>query len=354
VTLRRLGFVLPLLLPLLVLYGHALGGAWNFLAPFVLFVVLPIVDRFAGVDEQTVAVRGATAPGWRVWFDGLLYAWVPIQLALIAWGAHAVAVERDVVAAAGLTLSIGLLTGGVGITVAHELGHRLGRVERSLACLLLASVSYAHFYIEHNKGHHARVATPDDPATAREGESFPAFLLRTVPAQFRSAWEIESARLLAAGQRVITPANRMLWVVAAPVAIAAALGATFGARAAAFFAIQSIVAFSLLELVNYVEHYGLRRRRLADGRYERVQPAHSWNASQRVSNWYLFNLQRHSHHHANVNRRYEELEHYAAAPQLPAGYAVMILVAMVPPLWRRVMDPRLHAWQAGQAEPGAA
>lgn len=347
-TMRRLGFVLPLLLPLVVLYGHALGGAWTFLPALVLFVVLPIVDRLAGLDVETVAPRGATAPGWRVWFDGLLYTWVPIQLALIAWGAHAVAIETDPVAAVGLTLSVGLLSGGVGITVAHELGHRLGRLERSLACMLLASVSYAHFYIEHNKGHHARVATPDDPATAREGESFPAFLLRTVPAQFRSAWEIEAARLQAGGQGVWSPGNRMLWVVAAPVAMAAALGGTFGPRAAAFFAIQSVVAFSLLELVNYVEHYGLRRRRLEDGRYERVRPEHSWNASQRVSNWYLFNLQRHSHHHANVNRRYEELEHYASAPQLPAGYAVMILVALVPALWRRVMDPRLRAWQAGQ------
>jgi alkane 1-monooxygenase len=344
-TLRRLGFALPLLLPLAVVGGHALGGAWNFLAPLVLFVLLPLLDRLAGVDVETVAPRGSVGAGWHAWFDGLLYAWVPVQLLLIAWGARTVAAETDPVAAAGLTLSIGLLSGGVGITVAHELGHRLGRVERSLACVLLASVSYAHFYIEHNKGHHARVATPDDPATAREGESFPAFLLRTVPAQWRSAWEIESARLAAAARSHRSPANRMLWTVAAPAGIAAALGAAYGPRAVAFFAIQSVVAFSLLELVNYVEHYGLRRCRGADGRYERVRPEHSWNASQRISNWYLFNLQRHSHHHANVNRRYEELEHYADAPQLPAGYAVMILVALAPPLWRRVMDPRLRAWR---------
>jgi alkane 1-monooxygenase len=345
---RRLGFALPLLLPLVAVYGHALGGAWNLLPALVLFVLLPVVDRLAGVDVATVAPRGATGPGWRAWFDGLLYAWVPIQLALIAWGARAAAAEPDLGAALALEVSIGLLTGGVGITVAHELGHRLGRPERALSCVLLASVSYAHFHIEHNKGHHARVATPEDPATARAGESFPSFLRRTVPAQFRSAWEIEAARLAASGRGVRSVANRMLWVIAAPVGLAAALGAAFGPRAVAFFAVQSVVAFSLLELVNYVEHYGLLRRRLDDGRYERVRPEHSWNASQRVSNWYLFNLQRHSHHHANVNRRYEELEHYAAAPQLPAGYAVMILVALVPPLWRRVMDPRLHAWRTAQ------
>jgi alkane 1-monooxygenase len=141
----------------------------------------------------------------------------------------------------------------------------------------------------------------------------------------------------------------MLWVFAAPLAIAAGLGAAYGARGVAFFAVQSIAAFSLLELVNYVEHYGLVRRRLPDGRYERVLPEHSWNASQRISNWYLFNLQRHSHHHANVNRRYQELEHDADAPQLPAGYAVMVLAALVPPLWRRIMDPRLRTWRDARA-----
>jgi alkane 1-monooxygenase len=346
VLARRLGFLLPLLLPPLVVQGHALGGPSHFLAPLVLFVLLPVVDRVAGVDTVTVAPRGATAPGWRLWFDGLLYAWVPLQLALLAWGAYTVVDARSLVEALGLTLSIGLLTGGVGIVVAHELGHRQGRFARSCSCLLLATVAYAHFHIEHNKGHHVRVATPEDPATAREGEGFWRFLLRTVPAQFASAWHIEQVRLAAVRARPFGPRNRMLWVIAAPAAIGAALAAGAGGRAVAFFAGQAVVAITLLELVNYVEHYGLVRRRGADGRYERVQPRHSWNASQRVSNWYLYNLQRHSHHHANVNRRYEELEHDASAPQLPAGYAVMVLVAMVPPLWRGVMHPRLAAWRS--------
>lgn len=344
--LRRLGFALPLLLPLTVLYGHALGGGWNFLAPAVLFGLVPLLDRLVGVDTVTVAPRGEVGAAWRAWFDGVLYAWIPIQFALIGWGAWAASSATDPVAAAGLTLSIGLLAGGIGITIAHELGHRLRRFDRVLACALLASVAYAHFHIEHNKGHHVRVATPDDPATAREGEGFYAFLRRTVPAQFADAWRIERERLAATGRGTATAANRMLWVLAAPLAIAAGLGAALGPRAVAFFAVQAVLAFSLLELVNYVEHYGLRRRQLPDGRYERVRPEHSWNASQRISNWYLFNLQRHSHHHANVNRRYEELEHHASAPQLPAGYAAMVLAALVPPLWRRVMHPRLRAWRA--------
>ena len=312
---------------------------------------LPLADVLLGEDCMTAAPRRAVGRGWRAWFDAILYAWVPIQLALIVWGAAAVGAAfrpgalADPVALAGLVVSVGILSGGIGITVAHELGHRRGRINRSLACLLLGSVSYAHFHIEHNQGHHAHVATPLDPATARRGESFYHFLPRTLRDSFAGAWRTERARLAARGRGTASPRNRMLWFVAAPIVFATALRLAFGVAAALFFAAQSVVAFTLLELVNYLEHYELERRRGADGRYGRVGPEHSWNSSQRLTNWSLFNLQRHSHHHAQVTRRYQELEHVPGAPQLPTGYAAMILLALVPPLWHRVMDPRLAAWE---------
>ena len=358
--IRRLGFALPLLLPLLVLGGAAVGGAGNFAVPAFIFAVLPLGDALLGEDCVTVAPRGAVGRGWRAWFDAILYAWVPIQLALIVWGAAAVGAAfrpgavADPVALAGLVVSVGILSGGIGITVAHELGHRRGRIDRSLACLLLASVSYAHFHIEHNQGHHAHVATPLDPATARRGESFYRFLPRTLRDGYAGAWRIERARLAARGRGTASPYNRMLWLAAAPLLCMLALSLAFGVAAAVFFAAQSAVAFTLLELVNYLEHYGLERRRGADGRYERVAPEHSWNSSQRLTNWYLFNLRRHSHHHTRVARHYQELEHVAGAPQLPTGYAAMILLALVPQLWYRVMDPRLAAWQRSyRAAPAA-
>jgi len=356
---RRLGFLLPLLLPPLVVAGAALGGAGTWLVPAFIFGVLPVADALLGEDGVTVAPRGTVGRGWRAYFDAILYAWLPIQLALIIWGAAAAGAAwrpgaGGPLTVTGLVVSIGILTGGIGITIAHELGHRRGRVDRALSCLLLASVSYAHFHIEHNQGHHAHVATPLDPATARRGESFYRFLPRTLRDSFAGAWRIERARLAAAGRGSASPRNRMLWFVAAPLAFAGALGLAFGAAAAAFFAAQSAVAFTLLELVNYLEHYGLERRRGPDGRYERVRPEHSWNSSQRLTNWYLFNLQRHSHHHAHVTRHYEELEHVPGAPQLPTGYAAMVLLALVPPLWHRVMDPRLAVWQrALRAAPAA-
>jgi alkane 1-monooxygenase len=322
-----------------------LGGAWNFLVVGWVFVVLPLADLICGTDTGTAAPRGRTAPGWGIYFDAILIGWVPVQLGLLVFAVTVFPALDGALARVGFALSVGIVTGGVGIVVAHELGHRLGRPERALACVLLASVGYMHFYIEHNKGHHARVATDEDPASARPGESFWHFLPRTVYGGFASAWQLETARLRAAGRPALDVRNRMLWGIAAPLAVIVLAGLSAGGPAAALFIVQALGAITLLELVNYLEHYGLRRRRAADGRYERVGQQHSWNSSHRLSNWMTFNLQRHSHHHAQVMHHYQELEHAPAAPQLPAGYASMVLLALVPPLWRSVMDPRLAVWQ---------
>jgi len=351
VLLRRLGFLLPLLLPPLVVVGYRLGGAWNFLVVGWVFLVLPLVDLLVGTDTGTVAPRGQSARGWRIYFDAILLCWVPVQLGLLLFGAAVFPTVDGVLAQVGFALSVGVVTGGVGIVVAHELGHRLGRLERALACVLLASVAYLHFYIEHNQGHHARVATSEDPATARPGESFWQFLPRTLYCGIVSAWELETRRLDAMGLAALDPRNRMLWAFAAPLAALVIAGLGAGAPAVGFLLAQALVAITLLELVNYLEHYGLRRRRAGDGRYERVGQQHSWNSSHRLSNWMTFNLQRHSHHHAQVTRHYQELEHAPDAPQLPAGYAGMVLLALVPPLWRRVMDPRLAEWQQVHGAP---
>jgi alkane 1-monooxygenase len=250
--------------------------------------------------------------------------------------------------------SVGLITGGIGITVAHELGHRLGRRERWVSRLLLGSVCYAHFQIEHNKGHHSKVATPDDPATARFGESFYAFWPRTVFGGLIGAWHIERDALKKAAKPWWSLNNQMWWVVVLPVSMALVLGVLFGWRGVVFFFVQSFVAFSLLELVNYVEHYGLLRQRYADGSYETITAAHSWNATQQVSNWLLFNLERHSHHHIHQSRPYQTLKHMEEAPQLPAGYSALTLVVLIPTLWRALMDQRTidHRKTHGVPVPG--
>ena len=350
-TLRAAGFLLPLGLPGLVLAGAMGGGAWLVLVPAVVFGALPLIDHLVGVDDWNPAPDEERALADALWYRALLALYGVIHFALIAWAvAHAGAMtgwER-----LGLALTLGIVTGAIGITVAHELGHKRGVWERVLAWWLLASVAYAHFRIEHNKGHHGRVATPEDPASARLGESFWWFLPRTVGGSFMSAWNIERERLAVLGQGPWHPGNGVLRSVAST-ALLFALGAAWGgAVALGVLGVQALVAIGLLEAVNYVEHYGLERARHADGGWARVEPCHSWNASHRVTNWYLFNLQRHSHHHIDHARRFQTLRHLPESPQLPTGYSGMVLLALVPPLWRAVMDPRVQRYR--QTTPAAA
>ena len=348
--MRRLGFLAAYLIPGLTLAGYFIGG-WGFaLTPLFVFGALPALDWLVGrypvnAPESTYK-RIKDDP----FFHWITWLYVPIQWALVVWACSVAASGRLTSwELAGFLISVGLASGGVGITIAHELGHRSNRWEQFLAKTLLTSVSYTHFFIEHNQGHHARVATPGDPASARFGESFFRFYPRTVFGSYFSAWHLETKRLAKKGHRIWSGQNQMLQFAFCILACALSLGWAFGWVAPLFFFAQSVVAFTLLELVNYVEHYGLERRQLGSGRFEKVRPVHSWNASETVTNAFLFNLQRHSDHHAHANRRYQTLRHFDESPQLPTGYAGMILLALLPPLWRRVMDPKVARYQAALA-----
>lgn len=226
-----------------------------------------------------------------------------------------------------ISITIGLYTGGLGITVGHELCHKKEKLPRIIGDLLLASVCYQHFAVEHVKGHHLNVSTPEDPASARKNENVYTFLLRTISGSFIHALKIDSKEVLK-GMLLTTAFALISYLVSKEVFI--------------FFLIQSIVAILLLELVNYVEHYGLSRKELQNGRYEKVLPIHSWNSSHMFSNFLLFNLQRHSDHHALAHIPYTNLKHHEDAPQLPSGYPGMILLALIPPLWFRIMNPKLE------------
>jgi alkane 1-monooxygenase len=239
------------------------------------------------------------------------------------------------------------MVSGIAINTAHELGHKRASLERWLSKVALAQSGYGHFFIEHNRGHHVRVATPEDPASARLGESFWAFLPRTVWGSLTSSWELEKERLARTGSRPWTVKNDILNAWAMTVVLYAVLIAVFGWVVLPYLLIQAVVGASLLEVVNYLEHYGLLRRRREDGRYELTRPEHSWNSNNVASNVLLYHLQRHSDHHANPTRRYQALRHMDDAPQLPTGYAGMIVLAVIPPVWRRVMDHRLLAHYGG-------
>jgi len=278
------------------------------------------------------------------------YLYIPIQYAGLVfacwmWSHGNLSTLEDV----GLTLTVAMVS-GIAINTAHELGHKRDSLERWLSKVALAQSGYGHFFIEHNRGHHVRVATPEDPASARLGESFYRFLPRTVLGSLRSAWELERVRLRRVGTSMLSPKNDILNAWSMTLVLFAALVAIFGVVVLPYLLIQAVIGFSLLEVVNYLEHYGLLRQRREDGRFERTRPEHSWNSNSAASNVLLYHLQRHSDHHANPIRRYQALRHVDDAPQLPTGYAGMIVLAIVPPIWRAVMDHRVLQHYRGQLE----
>ena len=317
-----------------------------FWGPFFVFALMPALDVVAGVDLSNPREEDVPQLEADPYYQWVANLFLPIQYAGLLTSAWLLTrgglSTTDKV---GLTLTLGMVS-GIAIANAHELGHKKEVVERWLAKTVLAPSGYGHFVTEHNRGHHVRVATPEDPASSRLGESFWAFWPRTVVGGFRSSWRLEKARLEREGSSPWTPRNDVLNAWALSALLAAGLVAGFGLDLLPWLLVQAVIGFSLLEVVNYLEHYGLLRQKVGD-RYERTQPRHSWNANNVASNVFLYHLQRHSDHHANPMRRYQSLRHMEEAPQLPTGYAAMILLAVVPPVWRRVMDPRVVAHYGG-------
>ncbi|WP_067892745.1 alkane 1-monooxygenase [Nocardia vaccinii] len=329
---------------------QAVSPVWWWIGPILVYVLLPILDRFFGPDGQNPPDEVMEQLENDRYYRYCTYAYIPFQLISLVFASYLwtasnlswLGVEGglSVVSKIGLALSIGTV-GGVGINTAHELGHKKDELERWLSKITLAQTAYGHFYIEHNRGHHVRVATPEDPASARFGENFWTFLPRSVWGSLRSSWELEKARLGRMGKGPWTIRNDILNAWLMTLVLWGVLTAIFGPAILPYLVLQAVYGFSLLETVNYLEHYGLLRQRTATGRYERCTPEHSWNSDHIVTNIFLYHLQRHSDHHANPTRRYQILRSMDGAPNLPSGYASMITLAYFPPLWRRVMDHRV-------------
>ncbi|MDO8185180.1 alkane 1-monooxygenase [Conexibacter sp. JD483] len=343
---KRYAWLLGLLVPTLpfIAYGlvQATGlGVFWFFGPFLVFGIFPLADLIVGMDARNPpdsVIKWLEQDRYYRWCT---YAYIPIQyagliFACVQWSSG----DLSVVDSIGLALTMAMVS-GIAINTAHELGHKRASLERWLSKVALAQSGYGHFFIEHNRGHHVRVATPEDPASSRLGESFWAFLPRTVKGSLTSAWELEGVRLDRLGARHVSLKNDIINAWLMTVVLFAALTAVFGWVVLPYLLLQAVIGFSLLEVVNYLEHYGLLRQKREDGRYERTRPEHSWNSNNVASNVLLYHLQRHSDHHANPMRRYQALRHMDEAPQLPTGYAGMIVLATIPPLWRRVMDRRL-------------
>ncbi|MEU4625671.1 alkane 1-monooxygenase [Actinoplanes sp. NPDC023801] len=344
-----LALVVPALPFTALLIGTATGSAWAWwLTPVVILGLIPVIDLLVGDDRANPPEEAVPALQASPYYRWITYLFLPAQYGALAVTCAAWTRDPGVVGAAGLVLTAGLVN-GIAINTAHELGHKRETVERWLSKIALAPTGYGHFFVEHNRGHHVRVATPEDPASSRLGESYWRFWPRTVAGSLRSAWRLETSRHRLRGRSPWRPGNDILNAWAMTVVLFAALTWAFGLGVVPFLILQAVVGFSVLEAVNYLEHYGLLRQRNAAGRYEKVDPRHSWNSDRLTTNVFLFQLQRHSDHHANPLRRYQALRSFDVSPQLPAGYATMLLTALIPPLWRRVMDPRVLAHYGGDA-----
>lgn len=341
---KRYLWLLSPMVPVLALIGLGLHqysglGLFTWSGPFLIYGLIPLLDWLIGVDRNNPPEAAVAQLENDRYYRVIVYAYLPAQYALTAFGAWIVVNGNIAIwEYAGLIFTVGAIN-GIGINTAHELGHKRESLDRWLAKLTLAPVAYGHFFIEHNKGHHKNVATPDDPASSKMGESFWAFLPRTVVGSIRSAWNIERTRLERNGKSVWSADNENLQAWAMTVVLFGALTLWLGWLALPFLVLQAAYGASLLEVINYIEHYGLLRQALPDGRHERCQPRHSWNSNHIVTNLFLYQLQRHSDHHANPTRRFQALRHFDDSPQLPSGYASMLIPAYIPWLWFRQMDP---------------
>ncbi|GAA4524392.1 fatty acid desaturase [Amycolatopsis samaneae] len=340
-----IGLVVPSLAFLAVGMREFTGwGGWLWIGPVVILVIVPAIDLIAGLDRSNPPDDVIEALENDRYYRWITYLYLPIQYIGFVGAFWFIAKgDLSLVDKIGLAVSIGCV-GGIGINTAHELGHKKESHERWLSKVALAQSFYGHFYIEHNRGHHVRVATPEDPASSRVGESFYRFWPRTVWGSLKSAWNLEKKRYARRNQHPFRLGNDVLnaWLMSA--VLWAAMIIAFGVGVLPFLIIQAVVGFSLLEVVNYMEHYGMLRQRTGPdgtGRYERVDPSHSWNSNNIATNVLLYHLQRHSDHHANPTRRYQTLRDFEESPVLPTGYAGMIVLALVPPVWRRVMDRRV-------------
>ncbi|KAK4531831.1 hypothetical protein CCYA_CCYA09G2688 [Cyanidiococcus yangmingshanensis] len=334
----------------LVSFLSFLSKRWStaYAAIFLAFVLIPILDVALGLDEENPTKEELNPRRECFSYRLVIYFWPIVQWSFLLWAANVVA--KDVSLSAGSFVGLGVTAGllaAQGINVSHELFHKRNRFEQMLGKSILVSVCYGHFYIEHVYGHHKRVATPEDPATARYGESFYAFLPRTLVGSLVSAWRIEGKRLARRGQVVWSIRNEMLRFCIGSAVWFSAIWFLYGFRACRLFLLHSCVAIILLEMVNYIEHYGLERavmEVLSSGEkvYEPVSNFHSWNSSHRLTNYVLFKLQRHADHHTHAIRPYHLLHTTTDSPQLPAGYPTMIILLLFPPIWRRIMHPILE------------
>lgn len=320
-------------------------GYWSYATIVVAFVMLPIIEQIVPRSTDNYDTETAHKKSSQWIFDLLLFLNLPIIIGLASYlfytVQHNLTSTNELI---GLYLSVGIVLGACGINVAHELGHKSPKLHKIAAQALLMPCLYMHFYIEHNRGHHLHVATPKDPATSRKGENLYFFWLRSTSMSYIGAWSLEAKRLKKSTlvEKIIY--NQMVHFTIVQTAYLATVLLVFGMPALVAAITIALVSFLLLETINYIEHYGLRRNKKPNGRYERVMPRHSWNSNHELGRIMLYELTRHSDHHYLANKKYQVLDHHDDSPQLPLGYPASMIMALFPPIWFAVMNKKLEQY----------
>ena len=318
------------------------GGIMTLTAPFYVFIFIPVLEMLLKDYDMHYTNDEKEKRRYNRFFDVLLYLNIPFVFLILFFGFYQLFTNNySSLEYFGIVLSLGILLATNAINVAHELGHRTNTFDRSLAKLLLLPCLYMHFYLEHNFGHHKNVATPQDPATSRLNQNVYGFWITSVIKQYRNAWQIQLKLLNQHQYSFFSIKNDMLFYHLFQFSYLAIIYAYLGTFVLLCAIIVGAISFLFLETINYIEHYGLQRKKLPSGRYERVQPHHSWNSNHYIGRIVLYELTRHSDHHYKASKKYQLLENITDSPQLPFGYPTSILLAMLPPLWFRVMNPRV-------------
>jgi len=352
--MKVLKYGMVFILPALFVVGVKIGSWWSFSPVIFAFGFIPILELLFKPNAKNLSSAEKEMRLDDKAYDLLLYSVVPIIYATIFLYLFAITTYSfDTKELVGLTFSLGVILGGMGINVAHELGHRQTAYEKFMSKALLLPSAYMHFFIEHNRGHHKNVSTHEDPASSRYNETLYHFWIRSVVYSFISAWNLEKKKLQRAKEPVWSLKNEMIRFQFIQMAFWVLIGLAFGGFALLLFTGAAIIGFLMLETVNYIEHYGLARKKVSENRYERVEPIHSWNSNHIVGRVMLFELSRHSDHHYKPAKKYQVLEHHDHSPQMPTGYPGMMLLSAIPPLWFAVMNPKIDVSNSGKLKTAA-
>ena len=340
--MKDLKYLAAFSIPFAAFIGLYFKGHLVFLTPIYAFVMLPVLELILPVDTENLTQESINHKLKQKVFDWLLYLNLPVVYGLLFFGIYEASIStNETYELVGMIISVGIVLSVNGINVAHELGHRQTTNERFIGKALLLPSLYMHFYIEHNFGHHLHAATPEDPATARYNQSVYSFWFTSVFRQYVKAWRIQNTLLKNNNQDFFSLKNDMLWYSIFQIGYLLAAFILFGTIGLLFAFSAAVIGFILLETVNYIEHYGLMRLKTKSGRYERVKEMHSWNSNHVIGRIVLYELTRHSDHHYKSSKKYQILDCHNESPQMPFGYPTSMVLAMVPPLWFKIMNKRV-------------